>query len=214
MPVPREVLGYALNATPGTPEDYTYGTQGIQPFNNGAGTPVNVLALDGTGTALPVQQQRNNSELMAILMDIDNFSGALTRNTNHVMNTQKTKYLNARMSDSIKAAGVGPDGVYRDPWKNPYIITIDANSDDKARDAFYRLQVVAGDPSDSTIPPRGLNGLLPAKPNGNLLQQNGNAVYEVNQQAAAWSAGPDGFVDPAIPGNRGVNKDNVLSWAP
>src|SRR5262249_55936720 len=126
-----------------------------------------------------------------------------------------TKYLNARMSDSTNAAGVGPDGVYRDPWKNPYIITIDANSDDKARDAFYRLKAVAADPADTVDnPPRGLNGLLPAKPNGNVLQQNGNPVYEVNQPAAAWSAGPDGFIDSATPGNRGVNKDNVLSWGP
>jgi hypothetical protein len=33
--------------------------------------------------------------------------------------------------------GVGTDLVYRDPWGNPYIITLDLNYDEKARDACY-----------------------------------------------------------------------------
>jgi hypothetical protein len=27
-----------------------------------------------------------------------------------------------------------------------------------------------------------------------------------------WSAGPDGKIDPLVPANTGVNKDNILSW--
>ena len=47
-------------------------------------------------------------------------------------------YLNATRPGDTNTPGVGPDGVYRDPWGNPYIITVDLNYDDKARDAFYR----------------------------------------------------------------------------
>ena len=28
-----------------------------------------------------------------------------------------------------------------------------------------------------------------------------------------WSAGPDKMIDPGAPADKGVNKDNILSWA-
>ena len=75
-----------------------------------------------------------------------------TINQGHVKNPSKTHYLNATMAGNNTSPGIGPDGIYRDPWGNPYIITIDLNYDDKARDAFYRLPAVSADLSDTILP--------------------------------------------------------------
>ena len=108
------------------------------------------------------------------------------------------------MPGDTKSSGVGNDGVYRDPWGNPYIITIDLNNDEKARDAFYRDKVVPGDPNDTNTPKRGLNGLIPITVGGQLY-------YEANTPIMVWSAGPDKMIEQG-PANQGANKDNVLSW--
>jgi hypothetical protein len=107
------------------------------------------------------------------------------------------------MTSDANAPGVGPDGVYRDPWGNPYVITIDANNDEKGRDAFYQLSAVSQDPANPT---RGLNGLIKR----NL--PNGTTLFEANFPVMVWSAGPDKRIDKAVPANKGVNKDNILSW--
>ena len=60
-------------------------------------------------------------------------------NANHQKNPQQTVFLNAKMVSNTNLPGVGPDLVYRDPWKNPYVITIDLNDDNQCKDAFYSL---------------------------------------------------------------------------
>ena len=42
-------------------------------------------------------------------------------------------FLNATMSGDPTLPGVGPDLVYRDPWGNPYIITMDLNYDEQVQ---------------------------------------------------------------------------------
>jgi len=135
----------------------------------------------------------NNSEIMAVLLSLD--AGV---NAGHVMNTKRTQLLSAKMTSDVNAPGVGPDGVYRDPWGNPYIITIDANNDGKARDAFYQL---------SSVSTGGINGLIKT-----VLPNSNTVVYEVNSPVAVWSAGPDRMVDATSLANKGANKDNVVSW--
>jgi len=201
MPLAREVLGYAV----ANGEDYTFGTVNLAPFKDGQGGTQPISTLDAGGNPLAPNQQRNNSELMAVLMDMDSFNGTPTRNTNHVMNTQRGKYLNAKMTSDPNTAGVGPDGVYRDPWKQPYIITIDANNDDKTRDPFYRLPTVSADPSDTVNnPKKGLFGMIPKNLSSGL-------AYEVNSPVIGWSAGPDTFIGKGA-ANVQPNKDNVISW--
>jgi hypothetical protein len=95
--------------------------------------------------------------------------------------------------------------VYRDPWLNPYVITIDLNYDGKARDAFYRLPAVSADQASGASPKGGLIGLSPVNANGTIY-------YEANTPVMVWSAGPDGMIDPASLANKGANKDNILSW--
>ncbi len=188
-------------------EDYTFGTMGLPNIN----TPTGPTAIYAASLSTPSQYETNNSFLMSILLDLERFPNSFqTVNQGHQKNPQKVHYLSATMVTDTNSGGIGPDGVYRDPWGNPYIITIDLNNDEKARDAFYRLDAVSSDPTDASALPRGLNGLVPTV-------VNGTRVYEVNAPVMVWSAGPDKMIDLNKTPNtgkadKGVNKDNVISW--
>jgi prepilin-type N-terminal cleavage/methylation domain-containing protein len=199
-------------------EDFTYGTTGVTcvgpagPNTSGAGfsKPGGFQTITTVGS----NYNTNNAEVMAVLLDVENWPGVSgpTINKDHVKNPNKTQYLTAHMSGNTSLPGVGTDGIYRDPWGNPYIITVDLNYDEKARDAFYRDPNVSKDPSDSTGN-RGLNGLIKKMDSaGNAVLVNGNPVFEANDHVMVWSAGPDKMIDPLSPANKGANKDNVLSW--
>ncbi len=188
-------------------EDFTYGTKGVScvgpqgpnAVDAGFSTPGALRPITTPGSAY----QTNNAEVMAALMDVERWpNGLVTINKDHVKNPNKTPYLNATMAGDTKSPGVGTDGIYRDPWGNPYIITIDLNYDDKARDAFYRDASVSADPADPNTPKRGLNGLIP----------NANSLYEAKAPVMVWSPGPDLMIDPTARANQGANKDNILSW--
>ena len=159
----------------------------------------------------------SNNEVISILMDFTNFPGYPgvlpypTINTNHIKNPQQTKFLNAPMSGwdptqpGVPLAGVDATLTYRDPWGNPYIISMDLNYDDQCMDEFYRHQAVSHNPAPSAGPTAGLNGLNGeggAKPDS----------YQFHGKVMVWSAGPDGKVDMTKPANADVNKDNILSW--
>jgi general secretion pathway protein G len=198
----------ALNAAANSGQDFTFGTHGLP---TGLKTPsgtYDVRALDASGN--PLSYQANNSEVMAVLLDMESWPGpppVPTINQGHAKNPQKTRYLNATMASDTSSPGVGTDGVYRDPWGQPYIITIDLNGDGKARDAFYRDRAISADLSDPNTPKRGLNGLVPTV-------EGGKTFYEANSPVMVWSAGPDKMVDPG-PGtsaSQGANRDNILSW--
>jgi prepilin-type N-terminal cleavage/methylation domain-containing protein len=193
-------------------EDFTYGTAGVNcvgpagpnGIGNGFSTPSSLQTITTVGSAY----NTNNAEVMAVLLDVESWTaggGMTTINKDHVKNPNKTQYLNAHMSGNTTSPGVGTDGTYRDPWGNPYIITVDLNYDEKARDWFYRNLAVSADPSDTSTPPRGLNGLIPKV-------VSGTTVYEANSSVMVWSAGPDKLIDPTDHANKGANKDNVLSW--
>jgi len=202
------VSSNATNVAASSGQDFTFGTYGLK---NGIKTPggnYNLRALDDAGN--PLNYQANNSEVMAVLLDVEAWPATptvATINQGHAMNLQKTHYLNATMVANTVSPGVGMDGVYRDPWGQPYIITIDLNNDGKARDAFYRDPNISADPSDPSTPKRGLNGLVPTV-------VGGKTFYEASSQIMVWSAGPDKMVDPGpgAPANQGANRDNVLSW--
>ena len=188
-------------------EDYTFGTMGLPNIN----TPTGPTAIYATSLSTPSKFETNNSYVMSILLDLERFPNSVpTVNQGHQKNPQKVHYLSATMVSDTNLPGVGPDGVYRDPWGNPYIITMDLNNDEKARDTLYRLDAVSSDPTDPAPLPRGLNGLVPT-----VL--NGVRTYEVNAPVMVWSAGPDKMIDLNKSPNtgkadRGANKDNVVSW--
>jgi len=143
---------------------------------------------------LPSNYAFSNSDVIAILMDLTNFPGTTTPtiNTNYQKNPQQTVFLTPRMSGDTSSPGVGTDLVYRDPWGNPYVITMDLNYDDMCEDAFYEQPVISNN---------NLSSLIKA-PDGN---------YAYRGKVMVWSAGPDGQIDKNS-GTGTANKDNILSW--
>jgi prepilin-type N-terminal cleavage/methylation domain-containing protein len=149
-----------------------------------------------------------NSEVIAILMNYTNYpngSGS-TINTNYQKNPQKTIFLNAKLTGDTTSDGVGTDLVYRDPWGNPYIITLDLNYDEQCQDAFYDLQAVSQQNGQS-----GYNGLVNSTDSGG----NGNN-FRFHGKVMVWSAGPPvsgkTVVAPGLPANSAANKNHILTW--
>jgi prepilin-type N-terminal cleavage/methylation domain-containing protein len=156
----------------------------------------------------------NNSEVVAILMDLTSYPASSlpvanmpTANNGHQKNPQQTKFLNAQnvtMVGNNTSPGVGLDLVYRDPWGNPYIISMDLNYDDQCNDAFYSQTAISS--STGANNGSGINGLA----NPDSSQDN----FQFHGKVMVWSAGPDGKIDNSgtVNANQGVNKDNILSW--
>jgi len=146
-----------------------------------------------------------NNQLVAILADLTQFgNGVTTSNLNHIKNTQQTKFLNTDVVSDDVSAGIGSDGVMRDPWGNPYIVSLDVDGDDKTMDAFYGKKDVSQKNGQT-----GINGLFNSKSaTGNTDQ------FEFRGPVMAWSAGPDKKINVATPADQGDNKDNILSWKP
>ncbi|MFZ0827029.1 MAG: prepilin-type N-terminal cleavage/methylation domain-containing protein [Verrucomicrobiia bacterium] len=190
-------------ANAGGNPDFTYG--GV--FQ----TPV-VASPDTVGTRITFNGGTGgimtNSEVIAILMDLTNCpDGAATVNTNYQKNPQQTIFLSAKMVDTnMTWSGVGQDLVYRDPWGNPYVISMDLNYDEQCRDQFYGANAVSG-LSGQYNP--GLNGLVSPTATATVP---GNNDFQYHGKVMVWSAGPDGQIDPASLANQGANKDNILSW--
>ncbi len=153
--------------------------------------------------------QANNSEIMAILMDLDKFpSGASTVNADHSRNPQRLPFFAAKMANTTNSPGLGPDYVYRDPWGHPYIITIDLNADNKCRDAFYRLASVS-----ETASAMGSHAYLTRPSPPPYSSEDARDSFEIpNATVIVWSFGPDGKADKTQKANEGVNKDNITSW--
>jgi len=195
-PITTAVRDSALAAN----EDFTYGTYSLAEIK----TPLGSMPILSPGAGLTQgRYQTNNAELMAVLLDLEKYqNGADTVNKGHVKNPKATKFLTANMVSDTNSPGIGFDGVYRDPWGQPYIISIDVNNDEKCRDAFYRMKDVS-QLKDQT----GLNGLF------NSRDVNGMTPYfEYNGPVMVWSAGPDKMIEPMAKANAGANKDNVISW--
>jgi prepilin-type N-terminal cleavage/methylation domain-containing protein len=186
----------AVTAAAGT-TDFTYGTFDLPDFRTPSGGTQPVHAVDDSGGDL--SYQTNNAEVMNILLDLDYYP-----NLGHSRNPQQTKFLSAMMNNDTNFPGIGPDHVYRDPWKNPYIITMDLNNDERARDSIYR-GTMSADPFSTDTPKKGINGLVP-------IAVGGNIFYEANVPVTVWSAGPDGMIDPKDVANKGANRDNIVSW--
>jgi prepilin-type N-terminal cleavage/methylation domain-containing protein len=197
--------------------DFTYGTVYKRPDMTGRlitagkrppGSPMPEIENIGNE---PVNFEENNREVVAALMDIQTYhinppafsTTTASQNKDHAMNPKQTKYLTVKEVDNAVSPGVGIDGVYRDPWGSPYIITLDMNGDDRCRDAFYRsdrVSALASGPND-----KGINGLVKVDPS----VQNS---FEANKPIMIWSFGPDLMISDQQKANQGLNKDNVLSW--
>ncbi len=175
--------------------DYTFGTMHMT--GNSAGRLTNPKGGTLPKIATPGRVQVSNAELVAILRAQEKFrNGRPTSNLRHKMNPKKINFLNAKDVTSTTQGGVGTDGVFRDPWGSPYIVTVDANYDGKTIDAFYGLGDVSAMKGNE-----GLNGLTRVK-----------GGYQANSSVLVWSLGPDGDAGTDANAIEGSNKDNILSW--
>jgi len=151
------------------------------------------LAGDATYGPVPNAVNPANSDVMVILMDID--EGV---NASHQKNPQRHVYFEAKMVSNTNSPGVSIiDYQFRDRWGTPYVITLDMNGDDRCQDALYSLPVVSRQDG-----PVGYHGLKETSP----------GVFELNAPVMIWSFGPDRRAANDQPATAGVNKDNVLGW--
>jgi prepilin-type N-terminal cleavage/methylation domain-containing protein len=189
FPIPSQIIKQLK-----TP-DYTFGTMHM------AGSSARLLT-NPKGNALPKiatpgRVQVSNAELVAILRAQERFrNDRPTSNLRHKMNPKKISFLNAKDVTSTTQGGVGTDGVFRDPWGSPYIVTVDANYDGKTIDAFYGQSQVS-----KANDRAGLTGLTKV-----------NAGYQASTPVMVWSLGPDGDAGTNTNAILGSNKDNILSW--
>jgi len=172
MPGTKEALA---SANP----DFTFGTAAVN------GNYPSILNSPAAG------YQTNNAEIMFILRDINN-----------PLNPRQIPLFSANDSGNYNTKGIDPSGVFRDPFGNPYIISIDMSGNNRTADAFYRSQTVSQ--SGGTAGFFGLSNVIDAGGNGNN--------FEVNQPVMIWSFGPDGDANDKVHANEGANKDNILSW--
>jgi prepilin-type N-terminal cleavage/methylation domain-containing protein len=181
---------------------------GANDFTYAGGTPLDNYQNSGQPFLGAGVWNTNNSEVIAILMDIEKYPGTSqdTANVGHVKNSQQTKFLNAQMVSDPATPGVGPDLVYRDPWGNPYIISMDLNYNETTQDVFYRLKTVSGTSTNNGA--SGINGLFNSS---NPIATNPDD-YEYRGGAMVWSLGPDKRADNTKPADVGDNRDNVISW--
>lgn len=188
--------------------DFTFGTvQGNGTLLNGKGQPLPFIG------NLGARANNNNSELVAIMRDLsETAEGQRTVNQAHTYNPKKEDFLNGLKDVGYQRPpgaggpaiyqgnGIGPDGVWRDPWGSPYIVTLDLNFDNKCRDGFYRKASISQDNGNL-----GLNGLR------RTAGAPGDG-FEVSANVIVWSLGPDRMADPNAKATLGANKDNILSW--
>ncbi|MBI5802173.1 MAG: hypothetical protein HZA92_15790 [Verrucomicrobia bacterium] len=207
--------------------DFTFGTVvtgGRGTLKDSQGNSLPAVISQTTGL-LALDYQANNSEIVSILMDLeyDRTSGtAPTVNFGHRYNPKNIQFLKAKQSSGVSSPGVGDDLVYRDPWSNPYVVTLDLDHDQHAWDSFYSFAHV----SEKNAPDEdSQNGLVRLKrPNDAPYSAPATAHpsdrhnFVTRDEVMVWSFGPDGTVDfntknlPEGKANAGKNKDNILSW--
>ena len=111
-----------------TNHDFTFGT---------FGTAAAVAITNGTGI------EANNSEVIRILTMLPVPEGTPSAQDPAKRNPGRVAYFNARSAPDVRSHGIGPDGVFRDPWGNPYILTFDLDGDGKCQDPLYGIVTLA-----------------------------------------------------------------------
>jgi prepilin-type N-terminal cleavage/methylation domain-containing protein len=164
--------------------DFTFGSV---PYN---GTPL-VSTLTQQIKTPNSPYQNANSEIISILRDDTNYPEA-NGTAAHIYNPQKFIYFSpAQISTGTGSAGIDSNSVYRDPWGNPYFVTLDMNGDGKCYDSeWFTL-------GGTTI--------------NNTTTRNTN--FFVSGDAMVWSLGPYWRTfDPTLSATTAVNKDIVHNW--
>jgi len=200
----------ALNSTLAAPtNDFTYGTTTTGALGSSGGTELAGVALamknaPATGLtsflgASKSTYANNNSELIAILGDTTNIpeTGMVNGHMQgHTYNPQQTVFFQAKAASVNPSGnwsaqctpGISPtDGILRDPWGQPYIVTLDLSGDNQVFDPWLNMMYQA---QTATPPP--------------TLMTPGHAVV--------WSFGPYKQVDFSQNLKAPINKYIVTSF--
>jgi len=192
--------------------DFTYGTRHTT-YNQQTRNLINPRKFNDAGQPLPLPTVINrpdrtppfdnsNAEVMAALLNRTVWAnGEISFNNEYVMNPKKQAYLEVKEVSGTSSAGLGDDGVYRDPWGIPYMVTLDLDYDGRCMDAFYRLASV----SSAGAGDKGLNGLFRVP--GGLTDG-----FMASKKAMVWSFGADTTINAGQRADAGGNRDNLLSW--
>jgi prepilin-type N-terminal cleavage/methylation domain-containing protein len=147
----------------------------------------------------------DNSEVMIVLRAID--TDPNPPNPKNLRNPRRHDYFDGvRSVSNTNLPGFGPDFTLRDPFSNPYVISLDLDYDGTCYDAFYRKQAIS---QQSPGLPLGYNGLF------NKVNSTGNSDdYVVRGEVMIWTAGPNRQYNDtgAVNAVSGVNADNIVSW--
>jgi len=195
IPVSSNAMSYL--EPKGVCPDFTFGTV-LKGTDQPDGQISSTTVQNVRNNASPLSYQNSNVELMNILRNINAFP-----NVNSASNPRKISFITPKIATSTNQHGVGPDGVFRDPWGNPYIVTIDCDYDNKCLDGFYRVGQVSSENGA-----KGFNGLYQSK----TYDPNDPYAFEANVPVMVWSFGPDGKANSKKSANVAENKDNILSW--
>jgi prepilin-type N-terminal cleavage/methylation domain-containing protein len=170
--------------------DFTYGTE-----FKGQGTGGSISSTYSVSNNT-TKWENCNAEVMNIL------TANTTPNTTYPMlnmnsvppnppnqyNPRNHAFFNAKVANNTALVsdipGLDYNGVMRDPFGNPYMMTLDINYDNQCYDNFYTP----------------------------LYVQFGFTQTNIPGQVVVWSAGPDRTIDRNTHPNQGVNKDNIVSW--
>jgi prepilin-type N-terminal cleavage/methylation domain-containing protein len=133
----RMPVSSAAVAAAGT-NDFTCGTEQSGVPSGGTLQSPSSLAIDAQHQIYNANikgYQNNNSEVMTILNDIPQWPESNAPTQLHMYNPQKNSYFgNAKLANDKVSPGLGTDGVLRDIFGLPYIITLDLNGDNKCFD--------------------------------------------------------------------------------
>jgi prepilin-type N-terminal cleavage/methylation domain-containing protein len=129
----------------------------------------------------------DNSGVMEILLDLDR--GA---NLGHARNPRNLPLFHGKLVSGTNPGLSTDDYIFRDPWGNPYVISMDISDAQKCVDSFYCYSTMKSDRVGMTF--------------------NAQSQFELARALLIWSFGPDGKVNNRKPANEDVNKDNILSW--
>jgi prepilin-type N-terminal cleavage/methylation domain-containing protein len=154
------------------------------------------------GSGLHNPLPAGNRDVIAVLLNLEKFpDGTATTNVGKQFNPRGLTPWNAKYAKDNTSQGIGPDGEFRDPWGNSYVISMDTSLNERCRDNLYSRTIVSQETGQ-----KGFYGL--SNPD-NVANR-----FETAGQFMIWSRGPDGQASATIKANTGVNADNLLGWQP
>ena len=174
LPVSRDAMQSSDPA--GGKPDFTYGT--VLPN----GSPVNPQypPIESYGTPA---YKNCNAELIAILQTTNLVATNTLIGFSGTFNPRQIRFADPKRTAGETSHGLDPNGLFRDPWGNPYIVTLDLDDNDLCVDGFYGpfLKPQPGIKASVLIWSFGPDGRVKRKEDGGTLKGE-------------------------------ENKDNILSW--